>query len=223
MSLWKYMGFMAGCCLLVTGAWAQDTAQVPMGPYEVVQQTTVRVMDVVAGAEEYVDEDPERYYQQVQEIFDPVIDFRGFARRVMGPYGSSARYKQLDETGRVELREQLDRFTAVIRLELVRTYSKGLLAFGGSRIKVLQPAEDVTKVKAVSVRQLVYSDQPEPYVLTYSMGRDKRSGQWLLRNVIIETVNLGTIYQSQFEAEARKYDGDLNSVIDNWNTLEVET
>jgi phospholipid transport system substrate-binding protein len=72
------------------------------------------------------------------------------------------------------------------------------------------------------VRQLIYSGQPEPYVLLYQMGRGK-DGQWQLRNVIIESVNLGEIYRSQFEASARKYDGDLDAVIDTWETVEVDT
>ncbi len=71
------------------------------------------------------------------------------------------------------------------------------------------------------MRQLIYSGQTEPYVLLYQMGRDK-SGQWQLRNVIIESVNLGEIYRSQFEAAARKYDGDLDAVIANWETVEVK-
>ena len=53
------------------------------------------------------------------------------------------------------------------------------------------------------MRQLVYNSQPEPYLLIYQMGRDK-SGDWKLRNIIIEGVNLGEIYRNQFEASARK-------------------
>jgi len=54
------------------------------------------------------------------------------------------------------------------------------------------------------------------------MGRS-RSGEWQLRNIIIEDVNLGEIYRNQFEASARKNDGDLDAVIDTWTTVEVET
>jgi phospholipid transport system substrate-binding protein len=150
------------------------------------------------------------------------VDFRGFARSVMGPYASSERYRSLDEAGRAQLRDQLDRFTEVIRLGLVRTYSKGLLAFGGSRIEVVPPEEVEPSTPRMSVKQLVFSDEPEPYVLYYQMGRNKQ-GVWKLRNIIIESVNLGEIYRNQFEASARKFDGDLNSVIDNWTTVEVES
>ena len=193
----------------------------PPSAHEVVEDATQRVMTVVAEASEYADEDPERYYRQVQEILDPVIDFRGFARSVMGPYATSERYRSLDEAGQARLRAQLDEFTEVMRLGLVRTYSKGLLAYSGSRIEVFAISDEEEASGRAAVRQLIYSGQAEPYVLLYQMGRDK-SGQWLLRNVIIESVNLGEIYRSQFEAAARKYDGDLDAVIANWETVEVK-
>ena len=221
MSFRVYVTWIAACWLLVSGAWAQQTENVPTA-YEVVQDTTVQVMAVVVEARSYVDAEPERYYQAVQAVLDPVIDFRGFARSVMGPYASSERYRSLDEAGRVQLRGQLDRFTEVMRLGLVRTYSKGLLAFGSSRIEVVQPPDDVVESSRVSVRQLIYSDEPEPYVMMYQMGRAK-TGDWKLRNVIIESVNLGEIYRNQFQAAARKHDGDLDSVIDSWSSVEVDT
>jgi len=216
-----YISRLTGLYLLIFSAWAQcAAAEVP--PYAVVQDTTQRVMAVVVAANDYVDQDPDRYYQEIQDILDPVIDFRGFARSVMGPYASSERYRSLDEEGRARLRAQLDRFTQVMRTGLVRTYGKGLLAFGGSRIEVVQPPGSESGESRVSVSQLIYSEEVEPYVVMYQMGRNK-SGNWKLRNVIIESVNLGEIYRNQFQAAARKHGGDLDSVIDNWTTVEVET
>jgi phospholipid transport system substrate-binding protein len=213
------IGWYLSMCLLVSASWAQGL--VPSA-HEVVNSATQKVMAVVAESEAYVDEDPERYYQQVQEILDPVIDFRGFARSVMGPYASSERYRSLDEAGRQQLRDQLDTFTEVMRVGLVRTYSKGLLAYGDSRIEVFAAAEEDTAAGRAAVRQLVYNNQPEPYVLIYQMGQTK-SGEWQLRNIIIEGVNLGEIYRSQFEASARKNNGDLDAVIASWTAVEVKT
>ena len=59
-------------------------------------------------------------------------------------------------------------------------------------------------------------DEAQPYVVIYQMARD-RDGRWQLRNLVVENVNLGQIYRSQFEAAARRYDGDLDAVIDNWD------
>lgn len=220
-NVWRGLYLLAAAVLTplaATSAWAvSGSAQ------QVVSQTTDQVMAVVSEAGTYADEDPERYYQQIQVILDPVVDFRGFARSVMGPYASSERYRSLDEAGRARLREQLDRFTEVMREGLVRTYSKGLLAYGSARIEVEDPAADPGSDR-IAVRQKVFGDQPEPYVLIYQMGRAK-SGDWQLRNIIIEDVNLGEIYRSQFEAAARKYNGDLDQVIVNWTaeTEEVKT
>ncbi|MEP4485764.1 MAG: ABC transporter substrate-binding protein [Halioglobus sp.] len=204
-----------------TTASAQTTAESGTA-HDVVREATEDVMALVAVAPEYVDEDPERYYAQVQEILDPVIDFRGFARGVMGPYASSERYRSLDEAGRAQLRGQLDRFTDVIRSGLVKTYSKGLLAFGGSRIELSDSVDELPDARRTTVTQLIFSDNAQPYVVMYQMGMDKNR-VWKLRNMIIESVNLGEIFKNQFEASARKYDGNLDMVIDNWTTAELET
>jgi phospholipid transport system substrate-binding protein len=198
---------------------AQDDAGITA--HDVVRETSRQVMAVVDEAQDYVDEDPERYFNEVQAILDPVIDFRGFARGVMGAYASSERYRSLYEAGRAQLRGQLDRFTEVMRLGLVRTYSKGLLAFGGSRIEVSHPTPDEAQQPRVSVEQLIYSTEVTPYRVMYQMGRSK-SGDWKLRNVIIESVNLGEIYRNQFQSAAREQDGDLDAVIDSWSAIEVE-
>ena len=195
--------------------------------YVLVQETTVRVMEVVADAQEYAEADPERYYRQIQDLLDPLIDFRGFARKVMGPYASSERYRSLDESGRQQLRDQLDRFTGVMRGSLVRTYSKGLLAFEGSKIELSPPktseAPSGEKVgnSLLSVRQLIYADRKRPYEVMYQMGEEK-AGDWKLRNVIIENVNLGEIYRDQFLTSAREHSGNLNAVIDSWTTVVVD-
>lgn len=225
MRVFTRMGVFAGLWLLSAVAFAQESAPVS-GPddtaHAVVRDASERVMQVVEAAHEYADEDPERYYNAVHEVLDPVIDFRGFARSVMGPYANRDRYRSLDEAGREELRNQLDLFTGVMRKGLVRTYGKGLLAFSGSRIEVSKPSAEEALASRVSVKQLIYSEESQPYVLMYQMGRDK-AGQWKLRNVIIESVNLGEIYKNQFQAAARKYDGDLNAVIDNWSSIETES
>lgn len=209
------------CLALVSVSALAQASTNGLTAHDVVRDTSDRVMAVVQDAQTYAEQDPERYYAEVQAILDPVIDFRVFARGVMGAYASSDRYRALDEAGRAQLREQLDRFTEVMRVGLVRTYSKGLLAFGGSRIEVSSPAADEADLDHASVEQLIYTEGAQPYVVIYQMGRD-RSGEWKLRNVIIESVNLGEIYRSQFEAAARKENGDLDAVIDSWTVIEVD-
>lgn len=139
----------------------------------------------------------------------------------MGPYASSDRYRSLDEDGKQKLKDQLDQFTTVMRASLVRTYSKGLLAFGGSRIELESPEGASDSASQASLRQLIYADRKQPYVVMYQMGKEK-TGEWKLGNVIIESVNLGEVYRDQFLASAREQDGNLDAVIANWTTVVVD-
>jgi len=217
---------------VLLGVWLLSLAQISISApraepvatsaHQVIHTMTQKIMAVVDEAEEYADEDPDRYYQAIDEVVGEVIDYRGFARKVMGPYASKERYRSLDEQGRHRLRDQLARFTAVLRTNLVTTYSKGLLAFSGSRIELSDPADEKPGQKMVSVQQLIYGDNSQPYVLMYQMGLDKHQ-HWKLRNLIIDSVNLGEIYQSQFQASARKQNGNLDAVIDNWSVAEIKT
>jgi len=218
---WKF-GAILSLWLLSFAGYSQADTGASQSAHDVVRAATEQVMVVVKEAHGYADEDPERYYQAVDEILGPVIDYRGFARSVMGPYASGDRYRSLDEAGRNQLRDQLQRFTAIMRTGLVATYSKGLLAFSGSRIEVVDPAPQESENTRVSVRQLIYSEESQPYVLMYQMGLNKEK-QWKLRNIIIESVNLGEIYRNQFQAAARKYDGDLDLVIENWSAAEADS
>lgn len=191
---------------------------------EALKKTTDEVLTVIEEASDYAKEDPERYYRRVNDVLDDAVDFRGFARGVMGDYASSERYRNLDEDGRKKLRRQLDRFTEAMRDGLVRTYSRGLLAFGGSRVELdreRSEGSDDPDASRATLRQLIYSDDSDPYVVVYQMAKD-RGGKWLMRNLIVENVNLGQIYRSQFEAAARKFDGDLDKVIDEWEIEPVE-
>ena len=193
---------------------ASLTAQA--GPGQVVERATNAVMAVVAEAPTYVDADPARYYAAIGAELDKVVDFRGFARGVMGEYASKSRYSGLDAAGREALKAQLNTFTEVIRENLIQTYAEGLLAFGGSRVELSATEAAPGSARVASVTQLVYGDQDRIYTVRYQMGQ-YADGHWMLRNMIIENINLGEIYQGQFEAAAKAANGDLDLVIAEWN------
>ena len=89
------LSWFLGVLMLAQGVSAQPGevgVEDDLTAHDVVQTTTTNVMEVVDEAKDYAEQDPERYYQAIQEILDPVVDFRGFARGVMGPYATSERY-----------------------------------------------------------------------------------------------------------------------------------
>lgn len=185
--------------------------------HDVMKLTTDRIMMIVAEAEEYHEAEPDRYYGEIHAVLDEVVDFEGFARGVMGRYASKSRYVAMSDEQKMHFREQVARFSDVMRLGLVRTYGRGLMAFNGSKVVILPPAADADpKAHSATVVQHIFGSNDEPYVIHYSM-RQNRAGDWRLRNLIVESINLGQIYRNQFESAMRDHKGDINRVIDNWD------
>ncbi|MFT5033056.1 MAG: phospholipid transport system substrate-binding protein, partial [Bacteroidia bacterium] len=196
--------------LLVVVASAPAFAEQP-GPYEVVLDTTTRVTKVIEEARSYVDENPERFYGEVEKILGDAVDFPSFARGVMGKYGSKRYYDSLPDDEKAKFRDRVERFTLTFRDRLIRTYAKGLLALDGNRIEVLPLSSEADLEGSVNVEQHIYGNAPQPYVLFYKL-KEGRDG-WKLRNVSIEGVNLGKTYQSQFSSAVRRYNGDIDQVM----------
>jgi phospholipid transport system substrate-binding protein len=213
----KLCQLMSGFALCIVVALPLHAEEAGHSAYDVIENATVEVMAVVDAADGYIDEDPERYYRELQLVLDGLVDYAGFSRAVMGPYATKKRYDTLSLEDKAKLRQQVKDFTAVMRVGLVRTYGKGLIAFGGSGTKVKRPETEVAVDRSVAITQLIYGDAPEPYVIQYQM-RQSKSGDWKLRNLIVETINLGVIYRNQFLAAAKDYEGDLDRVITNWSS-----
>ena len=209
-------------CLAVThsGSVRADQASASQrGAAEVISDVTAQVMTVVAEANAYFDEDPDRYYREIDDALAGLVDWRGFATAVMGEYYSRGR--AMDQAGRANLKRQRDDFARTLREGLIRSYAKGLLAFGGARMEVQGVEASPQSARVASVTQLVYGEAERVYTIRYQMGQYK-DGAWRLRNLIIETINLGEIYRNQFSALARDADDDLDSVIAQWNEAVIE-
>ena len=198
---------------------AEQATAAQKGPAEVISDVTAQVMTVVAEADTYFDQDPDRYYQEIDGALAELVDWRGFATAVMGEYYSRGR--SMDQAGRANLKRQRDDFAATLREGLIRSYAKGLLAFGGARMEVEGVEASPQSARVASVTQLVYGEADRVYTIRYQMGQYK-DGAWRLRNLIIETINLGEIYRNQFSALARDADDDLDRVIAQWNDALVE-
>jgi phospholipid transport system substrate-binding protein len=199
--------------LAVTTVAAADDST---GPTPIIESTTSQIMTIVGEAPEYFDTDPDRFYDEIGAVLDQTIDWRGFAKGVMGEYASNARYRSLDDDGRKALREQLESFTTIMKSGLIRTYAKGLLAFSGSKFEIVDDEVIDLDARSASITQLVYGSGDRTYTVRYQMGRS-RDGSWRLRNLIVADINLGQIYQNQFAAAAKSADGDVTKVVAEWD------
>lgn len=215
-SLWRRLLWLGGLLACASVQAFPDAAK-QQDPYQLVQQTTERVLAIIKDGRSYYDKEPARFNSQVQVVMDEVIDFDAFARGVMGTYASEQRYQALpNDAEKAAFRERIQRFSNTFKRGLVETYAKGLLKFNGQKIETLpaRKGDDLASGR-VSVLQNIYGSADKPYVVQYSMKRN-RDGDWKLQNVIIEGINLGQTYRSQFASAADQNRGDLEKVIANW-------
>ena len=203
--------------MAVQSGVSADLADFPAGSaHQLIAATTDDLIALIHSSADYISEDEARFYRELDGLLRPLIDFRAFARAVMGRHASGKKMAGLAAGERAQLDRQVDRFSEVFSTALIHTYGKGLLAFEGQTIDVVPPASSDSARTKAQVRQLIYGDRPEPYEIYYSLRKDQR-GQWKLRNLIVESINLGKVYRNQFDNAYHVYQGDIDQVIDTWS------
>lgn len=211
----------AGLALILALGLGSASALATPAPDAIVRQVTENLLQIIAEARTYYDRDPQRYFDQIAGILDPVIDFDAMARGVMGNWGTSAYYQSLgSDAERDALRTQADRFTAVFRTSLIETYGKGVLAFSGERIEVTPLTAAEAAVNRVYVTQTIHGTDGKPLIIKYLFMR-RAEQPWRLLNVLIGEVNVGQLYRSQFANAMGRHGGNLHRVIDTWTITEA--
>lgn len=215
---------LAGWLMLLAGSgWA---AAARVMPDTIVRDITEQLVEEIEKARSYYDTQPEKFYQKVDQIISPSIDYRSFSRAVMGRFGTGAYYRGLgSDREREVLKGQVLRFSDAVQQRMVRTLSKGLMTFSGERIEVLPPdareQQRIDNKQSVSVTQLIYREQEQPLEVQFKLKPDK-SGEWRMVNVVLDNINLGKQYRDEFSSKLRDYNGDIDQVIDYWRDVDVD-
>jgi phospholipid transport system substrate-binding protein len=170
-------------------------------PKVVVEQVTA---ELLTAAKKYTgaDAQQEAFFTEVETILERVVDFRYIARAVMG--------KDAFSKASAEQRAQ---FAEAFKGGLVRSYAKGIAGYADSNIQVVAATVNPQDARRAVVRQEV-SYEGNIHQLTYTM-RQQNEG-WKLINVILNGVNLGQSFSSQFSAAMQKENGDIDKVIAGW-------
>ncbi|OPX54937.1 phospholipid transport system substrate-binding protein [Oceanospirillum multiglobuliferum] len=172
-------------------------------PQQVITRTANDLLGTIEEARTYYDQDPERFYKQVEAILEPAVDMRRFSAGVMAKY-----YRTASD-------DQRARFLLVFQDSLIRTYAKGLLAFSNEEIRVLEPKAPSRDPDRDSVDMEVIAVDGTVYPINYSM-RKSKDGHWRINNVTVNGINLGLTFRNQFDSAMQAHDRDFNYVIDNW-------
>lgn len=187
---------------------AQAAAQTPQ---QVVEDTSEKVMEVLDANRETYRKDTEAFLQGLNAVLDPVVDFDGIARSVM-----TVRYS------RSATPEQMQRFIETFKRSMVQFYGNALLEFDSGNIKVLPPnGRDQQGPDRASVNMEIRSEAGNVYPVTYTMVN--QDGQWKVRNVIVEGINIGLLFRDQFAQAMQANRNDLDAVINNWGGVVAQT
>ena len=150
------------------------------------------------------EENPDLFVQEISNAFSPIVDFKRIARNVMGKH-----YKNSTDS-------QKERFSQAFRTSLLNTYSKTLIEFKDERINVLPPQKQFNSSNKIKVHiEIITSSKSYPGV--YSMYLDENN-EWKIINIVINGINLGLTFRSQFYSLMKKNNNDVSTVIDKWIT-----
>jgi phospholipid transport system substrate-binding protein len=182
-------------------SFSADTAE---DPYKKIEQVTIELLDIIAAYRDSYPETEVAYFGKLDQLMSSHVDFGFIARNVMGNYGRSASP------------EQRALFVKTFRDGLVETYGRGLISYNDQKIVLLGTQSLKKDQRKVTVKQEIRSAD-NVYPLEYSLAR-KKTGEWMVVNVVINGINLGKTFRNQFVQSAQRSGGNIDQVIKGWQS-----
>ena len=171
-------------------------------PHEYVDRIHGNVIQIIKEKRTVFETNPKEFIQSVEDTLEPLVDYKRISRGVMGKHYKTASLAQRE------------RFTEVFKSTLLNTYSKVLAEFQNEEIRVLPKVKKSSKPN----REKVYIEiitNTKVYPAVYDMHLNKK-GEWKIINIIINGVNLGLTFRSQFYSLMKIQENDVDRVINNW-------
>jgi phospholipid transport system substrate-binding protein len=169
--------------------------------HEVVKSTTDQLLGDLKANKAAYQQNPQSFYDTLERILGPVVDSEGISRSIM-----TVKYSRGASDA------QLKRFEENFKRSLMQFYSNALLEYDNQGIRVL-PAKTEGAERA-SVGMEVTDNKGVVYPVSYTMVQ--LDGQWKLRNVIINGINVGKLFRDQFADSMQRNGNDLDKTIDGW-------
>ncbi|GLO46820.1 ABC transporter substrate-binding protein [Pseudomonas sp. 5FOS] len=170
-------------------------------PHDVIQGTTTELLgDLKANKEQYKS-NPNAFYDALNRILGPVVDADGISKSIM-----TVKYS------RKATPEQMQRFQENFKRSLMQFYGNALLEYNNQGIAV-DPAK-ADDGKRASVGMKVTGNNGAVYPVQYTM--ENIGGEWKVRNVIVNGINIGKLFRDQFADAMQRNGNDLDKTIDGW-------
>jgi phospholipid transport system substrate-binding protein len=169
--------------------------------HDLVQDTTNRLLADLAANKEKYKQSPEAFYDALNGIVGPVVDADGISRSIMTVKFS-----------RKATPEQMARFQENFKRSLMQFYGNALLEYNNQGITVSPAKEEGADRTTIDMQ--VKGNNGSIYPVSYTL--TKIQGEWKVRNVIINGINIGKLFRDQFADAMQRNGNDLDKTIDGW-------
>jgi phospholipid transport system substrate-binding protein len=169
--------------------------------HDLVQDTTNRMLADLSANKEKYKQDPTDFYAALNSIVGPVVDAEGISKSIM-----TVKYS------RKATPAQMQTFQENFKKGLFQFYGNALLEYNNQGITV-DPAKDESGDRT-SVGMTVKGSSGAIYPVQYTL--EKINGEWKLRNVIINGINIGKLFRDQFADAMQRNGNDLDKTINGW-------
>ncbi|NCF19545.1 MAG: hypothetical protein GWP63_14985 [Haliea sp.] len=171
-----------------------------------VQIKSDEILTLVNEGRAEFESDPSVLYGQMGAVLDELVDFAILTRGIMGKHF------------KVAIDDQRLAFQQTLRNYLVEVYTKALVKFKSKSIEIIPLKKPPTNKATISMEVTTQDDAT--FLLAYSMA--KKESAWLVRNIIVDGINMGLTYRSQFDSMMISNNNDVDTVIENWATAADE-
>ncbi|MCP8351076.1 ABC transporter substrate-binding protein [Pseudomonas sp. FBF18] len=170
-------------------------------PKEVIQTTTTQLLSDLKANKEQYKANPSAFYDALNANLGPVVDADGISRSIM-----TVKYS------RKATPAQMQRFQENFKRSLMQFYGNALLEYNNQGITV--GAEKKDGDDRASVDMTVKGNNGAIYPVSYTL--TKLNGEWKVRNVIVNGINIGKLFRDQFADAMQRNGNDLDKTIDGW-------
>ena len=190
-----------GLLILLAALPLMANAVAAPSAHELIRDTTTRMLADLAANKEKYKQDPSDFYTALNTIVGPVVDAEGISKSIM-----TVKYS------RKATPEQMKTFQENFKRGLFQFYGNALLEYNNQGITV-DPAKDESGDRT-SVGMTVKGSSGSIYPVSYTL--EKINGEWKVRNVIINGINIGKLFRDQFADAMQRNGNDLDKTIDTW-------
>ena len=190
-----------GLLILLAALPLMANAVAAPSAHDLVQDTTNRMLADLAANKEKYKQSPEAFYDALNGIVGPVVDADGISRSIM-----TVKY-----SGKATP-EQMARFQENFKRSLMQFYGNALLEYNNQGITVSPAKEEAADRTTVDMK--VKGSSGSIYPVSYTL--TKIQGEWKVRNVIINGINIGKLFRDQFQDAMQRNGNDLDKTIDGW-------